>query len=701
MLVNKGQAHTLLKSSVGEDTAEFRAGQWEAIDALVNRQRRLLVVERTGWGKSNVYFIATRILRNLGHGPTVIVSPLLALMRNQLVAARRISVNAETINSSNTREENKATLDRWKDNQVDALLISPERLADDDFVTDGLLPVIDTLGLGLLVIDEAHCISDWGHDFRPDYRRLVNVVRRVPENLPILATTATANDRVVGDVAVQLGNMGIQRGNLIRETLALQTMTMPSSVERLAWLADHIEELPGTGIIYTLTRRDAEQVSEWLNKCNIFALPYYSGITAEGFRDSGSYRMYLEDQLLHNNVKALVATVALGMGYDKPDLGFVIHYQAPASIVAYYQQVGRAGRATDFAVGVLMTGSEDEDIHEYFRRSAFPEERWVRRILQTLGDYDGLTVRGLEGLLNLRNGQISDALKFLAVESPSPVVKDRSTWRRTPVPYQMDTAGIQRLTHQRELEWQEVQSYIEERGCLMEFLSRVLDDPDPQPCGKCEPCRGSPVISKSFTQESAVRAARFIRHSEFPLRCPVQVAQDSFPNYGFTGNMPLSLRARTGRILSRWGDASWGKVVAEDKKKGHFRDHLVDATVEMIMERWGPDPAPTWVTCVPSRLHPDLVPDFARRVAHALMLPFLPALTKVKDNEPQKLQQNRFHQCINLDGAFEVKMNIPSEPALLIDDIFNSGWTLTVTAALLLLSESGPVYPVALASTSS
>ena len=234
MLVNRSQAHTLLKSSVGDDTAEFRPGQWEAIDALVNRQERLLVVERTGWGKSNVYFIATSILRNLGHGPTVIVSPLLALMRNQLVAARRISVNAETINSSNTRAENKATLDRWKNNQVDALLISPERLADDDFVTDGLLPVIDTLGLGLLVIDEAHCISDWGHDFRPDYRRLVNVVRRVPENLPILATTATANDRVVNDVAVQPGNMGIQRGNLIRETLALQTMTMPSSVERLA-----------------------------------------------------------------------------------------------------------------------------------------------------------------------------------------------------------------------------------------------------------------------------------------------------------------------------------------------------------------------------------------------------------------------------------------------------------------------------------
>ena len=688
----------LLKASTGEQSADFRAGQWEAIDALVNRQERQLVVQRTGWGKSNVYFIATRILRDRGRGPTVIVSPLLALMRNQIEAARKIGVNAVSINSTNK--------DKWEDikdlllrNEPDALLISPERLANDEFVEQVFLPIASTIGL--LVVDEAHCISDWGHEFRPDYRRLVNIIRRVPENLPILATTATANDRVIEDVREQLGDIGIQRGHLTRETLALQTMRMPSSVERLAWLAEHIAELPGTGIVYALTRRDAEQVSDWLNQNGIPALPYHADITAEGFEDSNAYRRYLEDQLLDNKIKALVSTVALGMGYDKPDLGFVVHYQAPGSIVAYYQQVGRAGRAIDHAVGVLLTGSEDDDIHDYFRRSAFPDERSVQEILDVLEDSDGLTVRQMETQLNLRYGQIDRALKFLAVENPAPIIRDGSTWRRTPVHYQMDTAKIQRLTMQRGLEWREVQSYIDERGCLMESLARTLDDPDPQPCGKCEPCMGGPVVAVSFSQEGAVRAARFVRQSEFPLKCPVQVAQNAFPDYGFTGNLPAGLRAQTGKSLSRWGDVSWGRVVAENKQDGHFRDELVEATAEMIRERWHPEPAPTWIACIPSHNHPALVPDFARRLAETLQLPFIPALVKVRDNGPQKMQQNRFHQCRNLDGVFEIPGELPSGPVFLVDDIVDSGWTLAVAAALLLQHNSGPVYPIALASTSS
>ncbi|GFE97583.1 MULTISPECIES: RecQ family ATP-dependent DNA helicase [unclassified Gluconobacter] len=690
-------ALSLLRRALGDNTASFRDGQWEVIDALVNRQERLLVVQRTGWGKSSVYFIATRILRDRGRGPTLIVSPLHALMRNQIQAANRFGIRALTINSTN-RNEWPALQQIVRANQADALLISPERLANDDFVENILLPIAETIGL--LVVDEAHCISDWGHDFRPDYRRLVNVLQRMPENVPILGTTATANNRVVADVQAQLGNVGIERGALTRQTLALQTLRLPTQAARLAWLVEHINELPGTGIIYTLTKRDANQVTDWLNQHGIAARPYYSGVLSDGFEDSDTYREHLEDQLLRNEIKVLVATTALGMGYDKPDLSFVVHYQAPGSIVAYYQQVGRAGRGIAHAVGVLMSGDEDDQIHEFFRSNAFPRERWVQSILKALEDSDGLSTAQIEEIVNLRHGQIEQVLKFLSVNSPAPVIKDGSKWQRTPVPFRMDHERIQRLTEQREIEWDEVQAYIDEPGCLMEFLANALDDANPQACGNCANCLGRPVVDPSFTRKTAFAAGRFLRHSEIVLECNKQVAKDAFAEYGLRGNLPLELRAEPGRILSRWGDAGWGQVVADDKHNGRFRDELVDAVVEMLRDRWQPNPSPTWVTCVPSRNHPTLVPDFAHRLAKALGLPFVQAIVKVKDNEPQKGQQNRFHQCRNLDGVFEIVGAVSNGPVLLLDDVVDSAWTMTVAAALLRQAGSGPVWPVALTTSS-
>lgn len=696
-MTDRSAALALLKRALASNEATFRDGQWEAIDALVNRQERLLVVQRTGWGKSSVYFIATRILRDRGRGPTLIVSPLLALMRNQIEAADRLGIRALTINSTN-RDQWPQLQRAVRANEADALLISPERLANDDFVENVLLPIAESIGL--LVVDEAHCISDWGHDFRPDYRRLVNVLQRMPDNVPILGTTATANNRVVADVQTQLGEIGIQRGSLMRDTLALQTICLPTQAARLAWLVEHINTLPGTGIIYTLTKRDANQVADWLNQHGVAASAYYSGVNGDGFEDSDAYRQHLEDQLLRNQIKALVATTALGMGYDKSDLGFVVHYQAPGSIVAYYQQVGRAGRGIAHAVGILMSGAEDDDIHDYFRGSAFPKERWVQAILEALEESDGLSIFEIEEAVNLRRGQIEQVLKFLSVDSPAPVIKEGSKWQRTPVAYRMDHERIRRLTEQRRTEWREVQAYIDEQGCLMEFLARALDDANPQPCGKCASCLGAPVIEPSFTREAAISAARFLRHSEIALECNKQVAKDSFAEYGFRGNLPEALRAETGRILSRWGDAGWGQLVANDKHNGHFRDELVDAIAEMIRDRWQPTPAPAWITCVPSRNNPALVPDFANRLANALALPFLPVVTKVKHNEPQKGQQNRFHQCQNLDGVFGIEGDVPAGAVLLVDDVVDSGWTLTVIAALLRQAGSGPVWPLALTTSS-
>lgn len=699
----KENAKKLLKIALDKQNADFRFGQWEAIDALVNQKQKLLVVQRTGWGKSLVYFISAKIFRDRGLGLTVIISPLLALMRNQIESAKRLDIRAETINSSNTHGW-QVVIEQLKNNQVDCLLISPERLANDEFIETVLLPI--SARIALMVIDEVHCISDWGHDFRPDYRRIINIIQRLPKNMPVLGTTATANNRVIKDIQTQLGDIQIQRGSLIRESLALQNVMIPDQASRLAWLAQTIPQLSGTGIVYTLTTRDAEQVANWLNKNGIDAKPYCSDVQhpdfvdTDGKPDTNRYRLYLEDLLLNNQLKVLVATTALGMGYDKPDLSFVIHYQMPGSVVAYYQQVGRAGRGINYAVGILMSGVEDNDIHEYFRASAFPSLEQINEILNALSNSDGLSIRELEAQTNLRYGQIEKILKFLNIENPAPVIKINSKWYRTTVAFNLNQNRINHLTQQREQEWQQMQDYLNTKTCLMNYLRHALDDSNLEPCGRCLNCQGKAILDTKINSSIAHRAASFLKQAEMPIKPKKQVAANAFIKYGFSGNFRPELQAKEGRVLSRWGDAGWGTMVANDKHRDHFRDELVDAMAEMITQRWQLVEFPTWVCCVPSQKHPDLVPDFAKRLAKKLNLPFIEAIQKVKSNQAQKFQQNRFHQCHNLDGVFAISSSIPNKPVFLVDDIVDSGWTLAVLAALLRQSGSGQVYPIALASTS-
>lgn len=684
-------AESLLKTAVNDGSARFRDGQWEAIDALSNRSARVMLVQRTGWGKSSVYFITTRILRDRGAGPTLIVSPLLALMRNQLCQANRLGLNAATINSTNQSDWQE--IGRLMDSDgVDVLLISPERLANQSFVENTLLRIADRVGM--LVVDEAHCISDWGHDFRPDYRRIVNILRRMPSNMPVLATTATANDRVTNDAREQLGRLEIQRGPLRRESLSLQTLRMPDMAARLAWLAGRIPELPGTGIVYVLTKRDAERTAAWLRE---------QGIDARAYHSDSEDRPHLEDLLQDNRIKALVATTALGMGYDKPDISFVIHYQAPGSIISYYQQVGRAGRAVAQAYGVLIAGKEDADIMEYFRRSAFPDEEHVGKILSLLESADGISVREMEANLNLRRGQIDKTLKFLSVENPAPVIKDGPKWRRTPVRYEMNRELIERLTRQREVEWEEIQRYIDSGTCLMSRLCGALDDPDAGDCGRCAVCRGEPLLDPRVPLELLTEARNYLgRTGEMVLKPRLQVPANAFTEYGLDTGMLRRFAASEGRILCRWGDGGLAEAVAAGKKEGLFADELVEAAAGMIQKRWKPEPRPEWVACVPSHNRPDLVPDFAERLAQRLGIRFIKdAVRKRRKNEPQKEQQNALHQCRNLDGVFEVSGNIPQTPVLLVDDIADSGWTMTVIAVILRKGGSGPVHPLALASAGS
>ena len=461
--------------SGGGGYIRFREGQQEAIRHIVENRGRLLVVQKTGWGKSFVYFIATKLLREEGNGPALLISPLLALMRNQIAAAERMGVRAVTINSDNQEDWASVEATILRD-EVDILLISPERLANERFRTEVLARVAGQIAL--LVIDEAHCISDWGHDFRPHYRLLERIVRTLPQNLRLLATTATANNRVMDDLSNVLGpDLSVSRGDLNRPSLTLQTMRLDSQAERLAWLAAQVPALAGNGIIYTLTVRDAVQVADWLKS---------RGLNVESYTgETGARRPELEQALLENRVKALVATTALGMGFDKPDLAFVIHYQTPGSVVAYYQQVGRAGRALATAYGVLLSGEEETEITDYFIESAFPTRGEVQDVLDALlAAPNGLSVPELMGRINLSMGRIKKTIDLLSLESPAPIAKQGSKWQLTAANLSEGFwARADRLTALRRDEQRQMQEYVNLRAGHMEFLIQALDgDPSTRCC---------------------------------------------------------------------------------------------------------------------------------------------------------------------------------------------------------------------------
>lgn len=683
-----------LRVSLGNPEARFRPDQWEAIDKTVIDKSRLLLVQRTGWGKSIVYFLATRLLRDQGAGPTLLISPLLALMRNQIEAAERIDIHAATINSS-SRQDWEDVQNRFLCGEVDVLLISPERLANDEFRDNILLPIAK--GIGLFVVDEAHCISDWGHDFRPDYRRIVSILKLLPPNVPLLATTATANDRVVNDVTNQLGkNLEVMRGPLVRSSLRLQNIKLTDQAERMAWLAGHLRNIPGSGIIYTLTIKDSQRVADWLQTQGIDARAYWGGL-------DNDIRVELEKKLINNEIKALVATTALGMGFDKPDLSFVIHFQRPASVVHYYQQVGRAGRAVDSAYGIMLSGGEDEDITNYFIDTAFPPEANANELLEVLNQQEGgLSMTEIEGKVNISRKKIEKVLKLLLVEPKPPVVKRKSKYYATPVEYKPDTDKIEFLKSIRKEEQRRMRDYLYSTGCLMKFLQDELNDPNAETCGRCAPCTGNSLLPEEYSKESVIDAVEFLKRLDQVIEVRKMWPGDALVDeYDWKGRIPESLQMKEGRTLCLWGDPGWGEMVRIGKQKdGRFPDALVDGVVTMIKERWKPDPYPGWVTCIPSVSRPDLVPDFARRVANKLNLPFIDSVEKVRDTAPQKYMENSYQQAKNIAGAFKVKDELlKPEPVFLIDDLVDSRWTLTIVAALLRDSGSGPVFPVALSMT--
>lgn len=684
MPYNARRALELLRLSTRQPRAEFREGQEAAIRHIVEGRGRLLVVQKTGWGKSFVYFIATMLLREAGAGPALLISPLLALMRNQVAAAERMGVRACRITSDN-QEDWPAAEERLRRDEVDILLISPERLGNEYFRTEVLADVSGRIAF--LVIDEAHCISDWGHDFRPHYRLIERIARTLPGNLRLLATTATANNRVMEDLRAVLGpEMEVVQGDLNRPSLMLQTVRLPRQAERLAWLAEQIPRLPGHGIVYTLTVRDAVQVTEWLKS---------RGLEVEVYTGRSEDREEREQALLDNRVKALVATTALGMGFDKPDLSFVLHYQAPGSVVAYYQQVGRAGRALDAAYGVLLSGEEETDITGFFVDRAFPTREEVEQIIRALAVVpQGLTVPELLGEVNVSRSRIEKTIVLLSLESPAPIAKDGTRWQLTAANLSEEFwRRADRLTRLRREEQQQMQEYVALETGLMEFLIRALDG---EP-GAVQPPDLAPLPTE-VAPEILQDAVMFLRRTSLPITPRKQWPAGGLPQYGLGGRIAKEHLAEDGRALCIWRDSGWGELVWRGKyRDGQFADDLVDASVELV-ERWAPNPLPRWVTCVPSRRRPDLVPDFARRLAAKMGLPFLQLLEKVRETAEQKSMENSTQQARNVDGAFQVAGRPLPGPVLLVDDLVDSRWTLTIAAWLLRSRGSGAVWPLSLAS---
>ena len=674
-----------LRALTRDPDAEFREGQYEAIAALVNDRSRVLVVQRTGWGKSAVYFIATYLLRKQGAGPSLIVSPLLALMNNQIDAARNLGLRAYTINSENNLSV-KELVALLNADEVDVLFISPERLANPEF-TEKVIPIVGQRP-SLIVIDEVHCISEWGHDFRPDYRRLGQVISLLPSGIPILGTTATANDSVIADIVTQLGErLSVIRGPLKRDGLALSVLDAPDRETRLIWLDKNLSNLPGVGIIYCLTQRDVDLVAKYLGEHGHKVARYRSGSEIDQEEKDESLRRFLS-----NEVKAVIATTALGMGYDKPDVGFVIHYQSPGSLVGYYQQVGRAGRSIDASIGIMMRGLEDKEINEFFNKGLFPKEEDVNQILTILENANGpVQATQIEKQVNLKRSVVDNTMKQLHVEGIVDRIGNRN-FLRTLKKWKYPQDRIDREQALRRLETEELNEYFSTDQCRMRFIINRLNDPDSSLCGICDNCTGS-QLTADFISLELQESKTYLQYQYLKIP-PRKINWDR-------RRILLEEQLMEGMCLSKWRDGEFGDLVAQGKKDDHhFSDELVNAMIEMI-ERWDIPEQPKWITCVPSTRSGELVPDFTKRIAEQLNIPLNQIISKAKPTNQQKYMENSSFQGKNVSGAFQLDSPPAPGAVFLLDDLFDSRWTMTEVGRLLRQNGSGNVYPLALASSQS
>ena len=676
------KATAIIKSLYGSN-ASFRDGQYEAIEATMT-QKRTLVVQRTGWGKSLVYFVCTKLMREQGKGVTMVVSPLLVLMQNQIEAAEKMGLKCDVLNST-VKDRREDILASLEDNELDLILITPETLFAEDVQTR-----LRNISIGLFVIDEAHCISDWGHDFRLDYGNLRKIVQQLPANVPILATTATANDRVIADLQKQLGDkVYVSRGPLTRDSLYIQVLNKPDKIERYAWILENVPKLEGSGIIYCLTQRDCDYLAEFLKKNKVSAAAYYSRDGEEG----ENLNHEIEEKFRTNKLKVIVATIKLGMGYDKGDIAFVIHYQMPSNIVSYYQQIGRAGRNIDKAYIFLMYGKEDEEILNYFINTAFPTEQETKKIVDYIGDRDGVRIGQIVSAMNIRKSRIDKALAFLINDGF--IRKDKGTYYITPKKFVYDREHYDAVTAIRKNEMEQMKRLAQTKECYSKYIVSCLDDKTAKECGHCSNCLGKEILPSAVSEKYIHIAEEYVNKLIIPIE-----PRKKWASSGVTRTTKIEHINQTGFCISKYGDAGYGELVKQGKYaiEKRFRDELVGKSVE-ILKPFVQENKIRHICCVPS-LRSDLVKEFTLRLASSLKLEFVDALEKTEARQ-QKEMENSAHQCANAYTSFWVKdgVRIPKN-ILLIDDVVDSKWTFTVCGYRLMEAGAEKVYPFALADSS-
>jgi ATP-dependent DNA helicase RecQ len=728
------EALAVLRELTGRPDAVFREGQDAAVATLVERSQRALVVQRTGWGKSAVYFVSTALLRRRGKGPTLLVSPLLALMRDQVAAAARAGIRAVEISSANATEWDDVAA-RLAADEVDVLLVSPERLTNPRFREEQLPDLVRRCGL--LVVDEAHCVSDWGHDFRPDYRRIRDLLGRLPAGTPVLATTATANERVVADVAEQLGAGGVEvttvRGPLARDSLRLGVLRLPTDRARLAWLAAHLVDLPGSGIVYTLTVAAAEETAALLRDAGHDVRAYTGRLDDADRKDA-------EEALRENRVKALVATSALGMGFDKPDLGFVVHLGAPSSPVSYYQQVGRAGRAVEKADVLLLPGPEDLAIWQWFATSSMPREDHAAAVLSAMADGKAWSVARLETVADVRRSRLELLLKVLAVDGA--VERVQGGWRSTGMPWVYDADRYARVHRTREAEQRAMLAYakpVDEAECRMAFLQEALDDPTAAPCGRCDVCAG-PWYPVEIPAGAAEAASAVLDRPGVELgpRAQWPTGADRL-GVGVKGKIAPAEQLEPGRAVARLTDLGWGQrlrtLLGDDGMGGTVTldveapgleedpdaafdvpvrrsvsdvppdDELLKACAR-VLAAWDWKQRPGAVVAVPSRRRPQLVTGLAQGLARLGRLPYLGSMDLAHGGPTGGPGGNSAFRLAAVWDRIVVGPELRARlaeagdaPVLLVDDLADSRWTLTVAGRELRRAGATGVLPFALALT--
>lgn len=686
-MYTKEQIINEFKKVYGQD-AEFHEGQLEAIQAVL-AGKRVLVVQKTGWGKSLLYFLATKLLRAKGKGPTLVFSPLIALMNNQFEAARKFFPEAASIrlyNSSVDKDYKNYTADLLKNNKVDVLFITPESLTNEEF-NEKILPNI--YNIGLLVIDEAHCISDWGHDFRPDYMNIVKITDSLPHDAPVLATTATANDRVINDIETQLRykndsnkKMLILRGSLQRESLFIQVVKLADFKAKLAWIKEHVlslqKQIGGVGIIYCTTINDCKLVTAWLQKCYPSErVRIYNG------QLNKDLRVELEKDFLNDKIDILVATNAFGMGIDKPNIGFVIHCNKPKNVIEYYQQIGRAGRGKEMqlAYAILLTSDDDDNVNNFFIRSAFASYDEMMNVFHVIKENPGCTQGEITGNLNYSLKLINKVLKYFVAKDAIRKYHASNKIMFTVIneDWQPDEKHIENLKQLRYKELGDMSQYIASHKCHMQYIIGLLNDKISKPCGHCAVCKPEQALSESYTANSVLLAGAFVDGFNYDV--------DIRKKWSDNKLISKDERICGGKIfvLTKYGTGSYGKLVKEGKyvnKPAYFADELVDAAVHKL-EQIVKSEEIRYLVPIPSLNHPELVSNFTKRLANKLNCQFLDILGKNSRTE-QKSLYNAVQQQQNIENTIYIKENMLLDGNfLLIDDMVDSRWTFTVAASKL------------------